>query len=303
MKKIGVLFVIIAAVMWATCGVFIKILTQCGFTENEITFAKVGISLILIFIFMKMVGEKIEKICSVKDIVFLFLSGSIGYLMYGLTYAKAVRYIPISAAVALVYTAPIIVMVFSVFLFHEQLTVKKIICFVLVVLGCFLVQEIKIGQSFSVKGIALGMTSGICYAIYTLANKYLLEKYSVYSISFYNFLFAFLVIFFLTDKTQIFYKVLHSDIKTLMYLLFFALFCGGLSHTLYVKALEYLEASKASIFTIIEPFTASILGIILFHEANSIAKTLGLAMILFSLILLNITIKCKKNCKNNTACL
>lgn len=299
MKKIGVLFVVIAAVMWATCGVFIKVLTQYGFTENEITFAKVGISLILISIFIKIIGEKIEKIRSVKDIGFLFLSGSIGYLMYGLTYAKAVRYIPISAAVALVYTAPIIVMIFSVFLFHEQLTIKKIICFVLVVLGCFLVQEMKIGQDFSVKGITLGMTSSICYAIYTLTNKYLLKKYSVYSISFYNFLFAFLLIFCLTDKAQIFYKVLHSDIKILMYLLFFALFCGGLSHTLYVKSLEYLEASKASIFTIIEPFTASVLGIVLLHESNSIAKTFGLIMILFSLILLNTTIKFKKHRKKD----
>ena len=66
------------------------------------------------------------------------------------------------------------------------------------------------------------------------------------------------------------------------------MFCGGLSHTLYVKALEYLEASKASIITIIEPFTASILGILLFHEPNSMPKMIGLMMILFSLILLNV---------------
>ena len=44
MKKIGVLLVVIAAIMWATCGVFIKVLTKAGFTENEITVAKVGIS-------------------------------------------------------------------------------------------------------------------------------------------------------------------------------------------------------------------------------------------------------------------
>lgn len=53
MKKIGVLLVVIAAIMWATCGVFIKVLTKAGFTENEITFAKVGISIILVYIFIK----------------------------------------------------------------------------------------------------------------------------------------------------------------------------------------------------------------------------------------------------------
>ncbi len=288
MKKIGVLFTIIAAVMWATCGVFIKILTKAGFTENEITFAKIGISIVLVYIFIKMIGEKIEKIHTIKDFLLLILSGSIGYLMYGLTYAKAVYYIPISAAVVLVYTAPIIVMVCSVFLFHEKLTVKKVICLILVISGCFLVQEIKSSDGFSTKGILLGITSGICYAIYTLANKSLLEKYSVYSISFYNFLFAFVLIFILTDKSQIVFKILHSNTKTLINLILFAMFCGGLSHTLYVKALEYLEASKASIITIIEPFTASILGILLFHEPNSMPKMIGLIMILFSLILLNV---------------
>ena len=104
MKKIGVLFTIIAAVMWATCGIFIKILTKAGFTENEITFAKIGISIVLVYIFIKMIGEKIEKIHTIKDFLLLILSGSIGYLMYGLTYTKAVYYIPISAAVVLVYT-------------------------------------------------------------------------------------------------------------------------------------------------------------------------------------------------------
>ena len=74
MKKIGVLLVVIAAIMWATCGVFIKVLTKAGFTENEITFAKVGISIILVYIFIKIVREKIEKIHSIKDIGLLFLS-------------------------------------------------------------------------------------------------------------------------------------------------------------------------------------------------------------------------------------
>ena len=287
MKKIGVLLVVIAAIMWATCGVFIKVLTKAGFTENEITFAKVGISIILVYIFIKIVREKIEKIHSIKDIGLLFLSGSIGYLMYGLTYAKAVHYIPISAAVVLVYTAPIIVMVCSVFLFHEKLTIRKVLCLIFVVCGCFLVQEIK-SDDFSAKGIVLGIISGICYATYTITNKFLLKKYSVYSISFYNFLFAFVLIFILTDKSQIVFKVLHSNTEILIYLILFSMFCGGLSHTLYVKALEYLEASKASIITIIEPFTASLLGIVLFHEANSVIKIIGLAIILFSLILLNV---------------
>ena len=289
MKKVAVLFICLAAFMWSVCGILIKFLNRLGFTAEEMTFVKITLSLVIVVIIIKVLRHKIERIKSPKDLVLFFLSGSIGYLMYGFLYAKSVNYIPISAAVVLVYTAPAIVMVASVFLFKEAFTKRKFLCLVLVFVGCVFVEELLVEpiDTISHVGILLGLLSGASYAMNTLCNKILLKKYSVYSVCFYNFLFAIFVAFTLTDTSVITGKIMNSGFKAFILLLIFAISSGSAAQLLYIKALDYLEVGKAAIITSIEPLLASILGIIIFKENINVLKIIGLMMILTALFLIN----------------
>ena len=65
------------------------------------------------------------------------------------------------------------------------------------------------------------------------------------------------------------------------------IFCCLLPYIFYTEGLSHAEAGKAAILATAEPFVASLLGVVLFHEILTPFKLLGMAAILFSIVLLN----------------
>jgi drug/metabolite transporter (DMT)-like permease len=69
------------------------------------------------------------------------------------------------------------------------------------------------------------------------------------------------------------------------------LLCCALPYHLYTTGLKDAEPGKAAILATAEPFVAAGLGILLFREAVTPFKLLGMAMILGAVMLLNIPTK------------
>ena len=58
--------------------------------------------------------------------------------------------------------------------------------------------------------------------------------------------------------------------------------------SIYTKGLHGIEAGKAAILATVEPFVAAIVGAILFHEKFNVPKLVGMVMILFAIVYLNL---------------
>ena len=63
--------------------------------------------------------------------------------------------------------------------------------------------------------------------------------------------------------------------------------CCALPYCLYTDGLRHVEAGKAAILATVEPFVAALLGILVYHEAVTPYKLLGMAAILGAVVLLN----------------
>lgn len=300
MHKIAAFMVVLASVIWATGGPAVKVLLNYGLTENEIFFTKAFFCVISMLLFDLICRKRIKRISSVKDFFALMICGVVGYLIYGMLYGYALHRIPISVAVVLVYTAPAIVMLISVIFFKEKFTLKKRIALVMIMTGCVFVTGILtegIGQ-ISFVGVLMGLASGFCFALYSIFGSIVMKKYDAWSVATYNFMFALLVTSFLVDIPQTMNKVF-ENIDVLLLNLYFAVFCGTIANLIYVKSLEYIEASKAAMITTIEPLTTCVAGVIFFHEDMGIIKFLGVVLILMAVIVLNYTASEKK--KKRTA--
>lgn len=68
----------------------------------------------------------------------------------------------------LLYTAPSIVMILSLVLFHERITVQKLIALVLAFAGCCLVSLVGGEHKLSTIGILYGFGAGFGYALYSI---------------------------------------------------------------------------------------------------------------------------------------
>lgn len=87
---------------------------------------------------------------------------------------QAYRYTTISAATLSYYFAPVIVTVASPLLFHERLTAKQIVCFVMSTLGLVLIIGTGGGEETAgITGILFGLGAAVFYAAVILLNKFI----------------------------------------------------------------------------------------------------------------------------------
>ncbi|NCC16976.1 MAG: EamA family transporter [Clostridia bacterium] len=288
MARFAALLVVLSSIIWATGGPIIKILLDHGLTENEIFFSKALFCAVSIVVFDMLFRKKISKIKSKKDLLLLLICGVVGYLFYGMFYGYAVRRIPISVAVILVYMAPALVTLYSAVFFKEKLTGMKKICLFLIMLGCVLVTGVfneGLGK-LSLAGVLWGLASGICFAVYSITSSVLMKKYDAWTVTTYNFIFSLAAISFMVDIPQAIGKVF-ADRTLLLTCIYFAVFCGTISNLVYVKAMEYIPASTAAMITTIEPTATCMIGFIFFKEEINLLKMIGVVLIVAAVIRLN----------------
>ena len=194
----------------------------------------------------------------------------------------------------LLYTAPIFVMFMSLFLFKENITVKKVISLLVTILGmCFLTGVFSGKETITLEGFLYGLGAGFGYALYSIFGKFLLKKYDSMTITTYTFVVASVAVIPFSGIIKDYNLMLNTE--SLLWSLGLALVCTILPFILYTKGLLKIEAGKASILATVEPFVAAIIGVTVFNESITVEKIIGMVLILFAIILLNINIK-KANC-------
>ena len=286
MQKKSYLLILAAASLWGCLGVFLKLLTAAGLTSMQSVAVRTGVATVLYFFFLWVTDRGALKI-SLRDCRYFVGTGILSVVFFNWCYFNTIQLSSLSVAAVLLYTSPAFVMLLSALLFHESITRRKVLALCLTFLGCMLVTGLLPlgGAGLSPKTILFGLGAGFGYALYTIFSKFALEKYASGTVSFYTFLFATLASLPLSGLLQTPQVLL--DGRAVAGALGMGVFCCILPYVFYTEGLRHVEAGKAAILATAEPFVAALLGILLFHEVLTPFKLLGMAAILFSIVLLN----------------
>lgn len=280
-KRVAYFFVVTAAILWGTLGVFGKKLTYFGFEPTQIVLIRaIGASVILI-LFALIKDTNLLKI-EPHDSIYFVGTGIISFVFFNWCYFIAINKTSLSVAAILLYTAPTIVMVLSAILFKEKMTKKKIVSLMLTFVGCIFVTAFvqETGQKITISGLLTGLGAGLGYALYSIFGRYALEKYDSITVTLYTFIFASIGLIPITDiKGMI---GLFSNANFVYYAVALGLFATVLPFLLYTKGLYYLETSKAPIIATLEPIVATIIGVVLFSEPLTLFKILGISLVIFA---------------------
>ena len=290
MKKISYLFIIAAAILWGSIGLFSKIAGNKGFTPIDICFIRSLFSVVILGIFFSIKDRNIFKLKSIVDLKYFVGTGIISFSLYNWSYIAAIKETSMGVAAILLYTAPSIIMILSVFLFHEKITRIKILVIIITFIGCMMVTGIFEGENIiSLKGFLYGILSGIGYGLYSIFGKYALQKYSSVTVVFYTFLMSTFLFCVIGKPIIIISKI--NESQSWIFIVSFALFSAAIPYILYTKGLSKIEASKASIIANIEPVVAAIIGICAFSEEINFLKILGIILVLGAVCIINMTDK------------
>ncbi len=287
MKKLSYLLVILAAICWGTIGIFTRKVTGAGFSALEMLFVKVlmGACFLTIWFFIK--DQSLFKLKSPSDLKYFVGTGICSFVFFSWCYIQSINITSLGIAVVFLYTAPAFVMVFSIFLFQEKMTFKKILVLLLTFTGCILVTGLleTDGRTITPLGILLGFGSGFGYALYSIFGTFALKRgYRSMTITYYTFLMATVFMLFFVHPIEIAQRISNHHLWT--YMALFTAVTTLIPYAAYTTGLAYIEAGKASVMATIEPAVAVCIGIAFFHESASIMKIFGIILVLASIFLL-----------------
>ena len=130
MKRFAFLLTLVAGTLWGMIGYFVRSLQSDGLSSMQIVSVRMVISAVIFSVFALVFKRSLFKI-KLKDLWCFIGTGVVSVAFFSACYFKAIELSSLSVASILLYTAPIFVMIFSVFLFKEKLTVIKIVSLLL----------------------------------------------------------------------------------------------------------------------------------------------------------------------------
>lgn len=286
-KTSSALCVALAGSLWGFMGLLVRRLDAAGLSSIDICFLRSFVTMLAMGLLL-LVTDRRAFALRLRDVWCFVGTGVLSVVFFNYCYFKTIVLTSLSVAAVMLYTAPVLVVLMSAFLFHENLTRSKLLAAVAAFVGCAFVSGVVGGASrLSAAGILFGLGSGLGYALYSIFSRYALERgYSSAAISFYTFLFASAASFFISDRAACFSALTATPSDTLIVVLLILL-VTLFPYLLYTRGLQGLETGTASIIASIEPVVATLVGALIYHEPLDMWNLVGIALVLSSILLIN----------------
>ena len=159
-----------AAVIFGTLAPFVR---GISVSSGELALYRAVMAALLVGGYLLVSGQKLALRANRREAALLLLSGMAMGMNWILLF-EAYRYTTVSVATLSYYFAPVLVTAACPLLFHERLTGKQIVCFVMSTLGLVLV--IGVGGfrgGADVRGVLFGLGAAAFYAAVILLNKFI----------------------------------------------------------------------------------------------------------------------------------
>lgn len=280
----GYLFVALAAMLWATLGLFYRTLHD-QFQLLPLTIAFLRASLTAIFLAAFALVARQDKFrVSRRDLPFFAIYGFCGVTAFYYSYVQAVVLTSVTTAVVLLYTAPTFVSLMAWKFWGEPLSAPKVIAVGVAFLGCALIARAYDVNALQLNwlGLLMGLSAGFTYALYTVFSKAALERYSSLTALVYALFFG--AIFLAPFQSLENLTALVQQPTSWFFVLGLVLGPSIGALALYNAGLMRVPASNASLFATLEPVAASVLAYFVLGERLEIAQVLGGVLVVGSAV-------------------
>ena len=287
-KPAGLLAVLLASVLWGTVGVATKAIYKIGETNAlSIGFFRLAFSVpAMLLLYQAVYGFPAGKPQSKRDLALMFILGG-AMALYQVCIFGAIPKVGVAIATLIaICVAPMVVALLAGWLLGETLSGRVLLALLLAISGTGLLVgwQGRIGQSGQMgAGIGLALGAAISYAIVTICGRMLSGRYpALYPITVGFAAGAMLLLpFALVGGLTLDYAP-----AGWLLLFYLGIIPTAIGYWLFLYGLRWLPATVASIVTLIEPLTATILASLLFHERLAPAGIIGAGLLLTSMILL-----------------
>lgn len=218
-------------------------------------------------------------------------AGGLSVAVYPLAFYSSMRLsgVAVGTVVSLA-SAPLFAVILECLISKKSLSLRWCVSFAIAALGISLLvlgqhQETALLTSSSERtwGVLLGLVAGLSYATYSWAAKHMIEQ-GVQSRSAMSSMFGLAALVLLPSLGWTGDHLLASsvNISVALYMAVVPMFLGYL---VFSYGLRHIEASKATLLTLIEPVVAMLLAVVVVGERFQWVGWFGMVLILLGLML------------------
>lgn len=296
MKKFIPILPILSGIFWGGGGIFIRRLMELNINSFTVVSSRVIVASIIFFICVFLYDRSLIKI-KLKDLWIFVSAGILGILGLNICYNEAVKQLSLSLSAVLLSLSPIFVLIFANIFFKEKITVKKVICMILALLGCFFasgVLETNETMKWTYFGIFIGFMGAFFYGLYSIFSKLaIIKNYNTLTVTLYALISIAVISLPFTDWKALSNVVVENGSGMLVFMLFHSLCTSVFPYAFFTIALGHMDAGKASILASGEPIAAMFFGIFFYHEIPTVLSVVGVLLTLTALTLLSLPEKNK----------
>ena len=288
MERIYNIMPIISGICFGSAGIFVRELSE-NMNSTSIISSRILIAILLLGLWIA-VRYPMNFRIKLKDSWIFVGAGVLGTLGLNLCYNFSINELSLSLAAVLIALAPIFVMIFAFFMFHEAITAKKVISIILALVGCVLtsgILENNTSMHWSWIGILVDSASAGFYALYSIFSKLGMKKsYPALTITFYSMLAIAVVLLPFTQWDNMAHYIAANPLRNTLFMVMHSLCTAVCPYAFYTVALDHMEAGKASILCSCEPVAAMVFGLFFFGEIPTVLSVTGLVIVLLALAML-----------------
>ena len=278
----GLLYVCVAVFFFSTSPIFVR--WSAPFNAFEIAFWRLAIAALLVATLGIITHQRLLlKRQEVPRFIFYGFVTALHFLFY----VASLSFTTIAHSLALTYTSPIFVTLFSAIVLREPLPVRKYISIGVAVIGIAIMVGFEphyttcsLQGQCMLLGDGMALLAGLCFAIYSVAGRGERDRHPLfrYTTNVYGLAALWLLPVMLLFAFQHAYPL--AAVGAVVALGIFPL---GLGHTLYNAAVRRVHATYANLIATQEVTGGVVLGIFLLHEVPSMAAVIGVVVTLIGI--------------------
>ena len=271
-------------VVWGSNFVFGKILVR-DFSPTLLT------SLRLFFIVVLLIGlaayKKDFKRLNKADLLTISLLGVIGVFINQWSFFVGLETADPTTSALILATTPILTGFLAAIFLKERLTIRMALGSFIAILGIFFVVAKGSLSSLTIdKGLLWIVVTMITFAFMIIMTRVLSRKVDPLTITLYSNVIGFVIsvpfVFVLDNPMRVSFSA-----PDWAFLIGTAVVVHGIATLIWNNNIRYVDASKASILSNLEPFVAMIMGLVLLYKPITGAEIVGSLFIVCGVILSN----------------
>jgi len=224
----------------------------------------------------------------VSDFRRMFVLGILGVAASNYLYYLAIQRTNVATAIILQYTAPILVLLYTVARGLQKPTVQRIAAVGLAVTGIALVIGIFGSSGFRLDaiGVVAALGAAFSFAFYNVGGHSILARYDRWTVLLYVIFSASLFWIVVNPPWKI--AAAHYSVDQWLFLLVFSLISVLAPFSLYFAGLQHLEPTRAIVVSCLEPVFSIVIAALALGEVMRPLQTVGIVLVLVAIVVVQL---------------